>query len=176
MGTFKFGHNHHVYAANRIIHGHANVHCLSDLGRGIPKSLALLVILLGIASGFVAKSQQRPPLPDYTGVFAKTDVMIPMRDGVRLHTEIYVPKDSTQPLPFLFERTPYGLRDDDKGFSRNFSIYQELVPEGYIFVFQDIRGRYKSEGQFVMLRRPRDLRCPKPSMRAPTLTTPSTGC
>ena len=51
-----------------------------------------------------------------------------------------------------------------------------MIPEGYIFVFQDIRGRYKSEGQFVMLR-PRAIGAiRKPSTRAPTPTTPSTGC
>ena len=94
--------------------------------------------------------------PDLTQIFDKRDVMIPMRDGVRLHTEIYTPKSSTEPLPFIFERTPYGLHDDGKGFTAKFGIYQEMVPEGFIFVFQDIRGRYGSEGTFVMFRDPRD--------------------
>src|SRR6266487_1011155 len=89
--------------------------------------------------------------PDLGQIFDKRDVMVPMRDGVRLHTEIYTPKNSTEPLPFIFERTPYGLNDDEKGFSAKFGSYQELIPEGYIFVFQDIRGRYGSEGRFVML-------------------------
>ena len=84
--------------------------------------------------------------------------MIPMRDGVRLHTEIYVPKNASQPLPFIFERTPYGVTDDENGVTTKFAIYREMVPAGYIFVFQDIRGRYKSEGQFLMQRRPRDPR------------------
>ena len=94
--------------------------------------------------------------PDYSGVFNKQDVMIPMRDGVKLHTEIYVPKHAEGQLPFIFERTPYGLHDDEKGFTTKFAIYQEMVPEGFIFVFQDIRGRYGSEGTFVMFRDPRD--------------------
>src|SRR5579864_6352798 len=91
--------------------------------------------------------------------FDKTDMMIPMRDGVRLHTEIYAPKRAAERLPFLITRTPYGQGLDAKGFNLMLSAaYAELVQEGYIFVFQDIRGRYKSEGAFVMLRKPRDKR------------------
>ena len=79
-----------------------------------------------------------------------------MRDGVRLNTEIYIPKDHREPLPILLTRTPYGLSHDGKGFHNALSSsYAELVQEGFIFAFQDIRGRYKSEGQFVMLRNPR---------------------
>jgi hypothetical protein len=50
--------------------------------------------------------------PDFSALFDKRDVMIPMRDGVKLHTEIYTPKHQEGPLPFIFERTPYGLHDD----------------------------------------------------------------
>ena len=98
---------------------------------------------------------------DFSQMFKKLDVFIPMRDGVRLHTEIYVPKNSTEPLPFIFERTPYGVLDDPKGFANKLTAYSELIQEGYIFVFQDIRGRYKSEGKFVMFRQPRDGNDPK---------------
>ncbi|HEV2176550.1 MAG TPA: CocE/NonD family hydrolase [Terriglobia bacterium] len=101
-----------------------------------------------------------PPL-DVSALLDKRDVMIPMRDGVKLHTEIYTPKKVTTPLPFLITRTPYGLGDDAKGYTHIFGIYQELIPEGYIFVFQDIRGRYGSEGQFVMNRAPRNRHDPK---------------
>ena len=94
--------------------------------------------------------------------FQKIEVMIPMRDGVRLHTEVYVPKGRDERLPFLFTRTPYGLGHDEKGLHSFLgSSYKELVGEGFIFVFQDIRGRYESEGQFVMLRAPRDKSDPK---------------
>ncbi|HTQ84580.1 MAG TPA: CocE/NonD family hydrolase [Candidatus Solibacter sp.] len=90
------------------------------------------------------------------GEFAKRDVMIPMRDGVRLHTEIYSPRKQTEPLPFLFVRTPYGTGDDALGNSRQLATYAETLADGYIFVIQDIRGRFSSEGKFVMLRPPRD--------------------
>jgi putative CocE/NonD family hydrolase len=89
--------------------------------------------------------------------FTKQEMMIPMRDGIRLNTEIYVPKQATGPLPVVLTRTPYGLGHDQDGFSPALATsYRELAEDGYIFVFQDIRGRFKSEGQFVMLRPPRD--------------------
>ena len=88
--------------------------------------------------------------------FDKTDVMIPMRDGIKLHTEIYAPKNSTERLPLLITRTPYGPGADPQGFRLALNgVYAELAQEGFIFVFQDIRGRYKSEGRFVMMRPPR---------------------
>jgi hypothetical protein len=120
------------------------------------RKIVLVLILAAATAGYAALAGRGQSPSDLSGIFKKLDAMIPMRDGVRLHTEIYVPKDSPQPLPFIFERTPYGVTDDENGITTKFAIYRELVPAGYIFVFQDIRGRYKSEGQFVMLRRPRD--------------------
>jgi uncharacterized protein len=89
--------------------------------------------------------------PDYSQLFDKTEVMITVRDGIKLHTEIYAPKKITEPLPILFERTPYGISDPENSFGRKLGRYADLIPDGYIFVFQDIRGRYGSEGKFVML-------------------------
>ncbi len=102
------------------------------------------VILGSLVLPFWASAQQERP--DYSTLFDKTDVMIPARDGVKLHTEIYSPKNAAEPLPIIFERTPYGLSDDEKGYSRKLGRYAEMIPDGYIFVFQDIRGRYGSEG------------------------------
>jgi putative CocE/NonD family hydrolase len=78
--------------------------------------------------------------------------MVPVRDGVKLHVVILRPEGSEtgEPLPFLMERTPYGV-DNSSSNSVN-SSKPELAASGYIFVFADIRGRYKSEGQFVMNR------------------------
>src|ERR1035438_644657 len=98
---------------------------------------------------------------DYATVFDKTEVMIPMRDGLKLHTEIYTPKNATEPLPILFERTPYGISSASGGYSNMLSRYDAMIPEGYIFAFQDIRGRYASEGKFVMLRPIHDPADPK---------------
>jgi putative CocE/NonD family hydrolase len=83
------------------------------------------------------------------------DVQIPMRDGIRLHTRIFTPKGATTPLPILLTRTPYGIGGASGSFAGS---YAELAAEGFVFVFQDIRGRFGSEGTFVMLRPPRDKR------------------
>ncbi len=81
----------------------------------------------------------------------KTDVMIPARDGVKLHTLIFAPKNASGRLPFLIERSPYGF-DNGRAERTLATRYKELADEGFIFVLQDIRGRYQSEGQFVMQR------------------------
>src|SRR2546427_3585513 len=85
-------------------------------------------------------AQQQTP-PDYSQSFDKTDAMIPARDGVKLHAEIYAPKNAAEPLPIILERTPYGTVNDAKGYSRKLGRYLEMIPDGYIFVFQDIRDR-----------------------------------
>ena len=90
--------------------------------------------------------------------FTKRDVMIPTRDGVKLHTVIFTPKSAAGSLPILLERTPYGARSTEKAL---LSAYQHLAADGYIFAFQDIRGRFTSEGQFVMQRQVRDKTDPK---------------
>lgn len=73
-----------------------------------------------------------------------------MRDGIKLHTVIFTPNNADEAEPILMERTPYG---SDHAQSPDKSAYlKDMAAEGYIFVFQDIRGRYKSEGQFVMNR------------------------
>jgi putative CocE/NonD family hydrolase len=87
-------------------------------------------------------------------VYTRTDQMIPMRDGVRLHTQIFAPGNVPEKLPFILNRTPYGIGNMDS--ARLSAALPELAAEGYIIVMQDIRGRFKSEGQFVMLRQPRD--------------------
>jgi putative CocE/NonD family hydrolase len=79
--------------------------------------------------------------------------MIPVRDGVKLHTVILRPKDSATggpPLPFLMQRTPYGVDGNTPQSVTHGKT--ELAASGYIFVYQDIRGRYTSGGQFVMNR------------------------
>jgi uncharacterized protein len=113
------------------------------------------VLLIPLCAGLLSVpgfhgAQQLPV--DYSNLFDKNEVMIPMRDGVKLYTEIYTPKNVGEPLPILMNRTPYGIASPDKGISRLMHRYADMVPDGYIFVFQDIRGRYGSEGRFVMLR------------------------
>lgn len=81
--------------------------------------------------------------------YAKRSVMIPMRDGVRLYTELYEPRDAKAPLPIVFVRTPYGVADPRGGFTRYFATtFRVLRERGYVFAVQDARGRHGSEGTF----------------------------
>ncbi|HKF48772.1 MAG TPA: CocE/NonD family hydrolase [Terracidiphilus sp.] len=91
--------------------------------------------------------------------YQRIEVMIPMRDGVRLHAVILKPTDLSTPLPFLIQRTPYGV----DGTTRRsfFGQRPELAREGYIYVDEDIRGRFKSEGEFIMSRPMADHKDPK---------------
>jgi len=124
-----------------------------NLRRTVILTIAAAAIFLAYAAHAPGRSvrAQHPLAPDYTGTFDKLEVMIPARDGVKLHTEIYTPKNTTTPLPILFERTPYGISSPNHGYSSMLGRYDAMMPDGYIFVFQDIRGRYGSEGKFVML-------------------------
>ena len=91
--------------------------------------------------------------------YQRSEVMIPMRDGVKLHAVILKPTDFAGPLPFLIQRTPYGV----DGTTRASFFWQraELARDGYIYVAEDIRGRYKSEGEFIMSRALADHKDPK---------------
>ena len=107
----------------------------------------ILTALVFITAG-IGNAQFKPA--DYS----RTEAMIPMRDGVKLYTQVDAPAHSTEPLPLLILRTPYGL--GDLKADQVAGLLTELSEDGYIIVRQDIRGRFKSEGQFVMLRQPRD--------------------
>src|SRR4051794_37430933 len=122
---------------------------------------------LAITAAVVALSaqQQTPPLaPDIPVKFegptsgddyAKREVMIPMRDGVKLYTVIVVPK-SARHAPILLTRTPYNAtaraeRSKSASIVATLPLFDELFAgDGYIRVYQDVRGKYKSEGDYVM--------------------------
>ncbi|MGB7626243.1 MAG: CocE/NonD family hydrolase, partial [Candidatus Acidiferrum sp.] len=122
---------------------------------------AVLLFVAGIAFVPLFAAAPHPQPLDFAALFDKTEVMVPMRDGVKLHTEFYTPKNASQPLPILLTRTPYGIADPDGGISPMIYRYAAMVPDGYIFAFQDIRGRYGSQGKFVMLRPLHDPSDPK---------------
>jgi uncharacterized protein len=82
--------------------------------------------------------------------YQKKELKIAMRDGIKLNTVIFTPKRKPDKLPFIFLRTPYGV--SELPYPDQWSYLRELADEGYIFVFQDLRGRYKSEGKFEMQR------------------------
>ena len=100
-----------------------------------------------------------PPVHHVFHDYQRADVMIPMRDGVKLHAIILKPADISTPLPFLMQRSPYGV--DGTTRASFFEYRPELARGGYIYVAEDIRGRFKSEGEFVMMRPLADHSDPK---------------
>jgi putative CocE/NonD family hydrolase len=136
--------------------------------RGGFAALALLSTYLAVAApppkqdsdmvqtGSDVPEKWKKPEANYD--YLKRDVMIPMRDGVELHTIIVLPKNA-RGLPMLLERTPYDATEDSKVDSPHlrdavWTPNREWVDDGYILVAQDIRGKYGSHGQYVMTRPP----------------------
>ena len=119
-------------------------------------ALGIGLLLIGMLHATAVSAQVVTPkdLEHQAKQFTRTSEMIPMRDSVKLYTAVYVPKEHKVPLPFVMIRTPYGI--ESRGPKALKEYLKDLADEGYIFVFQDIRGRHKSEGQFVMSRPPRD--------------------
>ena len=91
--------------------------------------------------------------------YRRAEVMIPMRDGIKLHAVILKPADIAGPLPIILQRTPYG--SDVINRTSFFNLRPEMARAGYIYVLEDIRGRFKSEGEFVMMRPLADHHDPK---------------
>ncbi len=131
-----------------------------SIRRTRPQSLQVLPILGVAVLAFAAAILVAPASPAAAGPgFSVTQAMVPMRDGVKLHTVVFSPREAAGSLPFLIKRTPYGVPASAEFLAAE--PFAELVADGYIFVFQDIRGRYGSEGTFVMQRPPRDRRDPR---------------
>src|SRR6185295_9188196 len=109
-----------------------------------------LLLTLFFASSYIPGITQLPNAEFYN----KKTYMIPMRDGVKLFTVILTPTKNNYAIPFLIERTPYGadfpLPEDSSLAAGKLDYYSNMAEEGYIFVFQDLRGKFKSEGMFEM--------------------------
>ncbi len=114
------------------------------------KKLFLILVLI---SQFTVSQAQA----DTVVSLIKNSYMIPMRDGVKLFTVVLAPANYSKPVPILIERTPYGsdfpLKDGSEiKVERLPHYYSVMLKEGYILVFQDMRGKFKSEGTFEMNR------------------------
>lgn len=115
--------------------------------------VAVAVGLLLSAGAILA--QAKPDLPEFDvrEHYTKFEYRIPMRDGVHLFTSIYVPKDVSHPYPFLINRTPYSVAPYGVDqYRTQLGPSPDFDKAGYIFVNQDVRGRYMSEGTFVEMR------------------------
>ena len=102
----------------------------------------------------VAGQAQEQPKEDYVKAhYTKYEYRIPMRDGKRLFTSVYIPKDSTQAYPILMDRTPYSVGPyGEDMYKTSLGPSDEFEKAGYVFVYQDVRGRYMSEGEFLEMR------------------------
>jgi putative CocE/NonD family hydrolase len=106
--------------------------------------IALVLLLAGVPLA----SAQETPTPPSQPLFQFQEVMVPVRDGVHLQTVILTPANASKPLPILFRRTPYGV--PQKAPEQMPASLKELAQDGYIFVIQNLRGRFKSEGYFKL--------------------------
>jgi putative CocE/NonD family hydrolase len=106
------------------------------------RRIVLVSILMFAVAVFVVHTMGQAP------AFSYVKVMVPMRDGIKLETVIMAPANPPAPLPILFSRTPYGVSSSAAGMPEE-SI-KALARDGYIFVEQNLRGRFGSEGKFEM--------------------------
>lgn len=119
---------------------------------------------------FSFASPEAQPLGDYIRQhYTKFEYRIPMRDGVKLFTSVYIPNDTSQKYPMLMVRTPYsvGPYGADK-YKTRLGPTATFPYEGYIFVYQDVRGKYMSEGSFE------NMRPHQPAVARPKNTNEST--
>ena len=101
--------------------------------------------------------------------YHKSEHMVPMRDGAELYTIVYTPRFPTEPVPIMLFRTPYSIAPYDPGQYRNpLGPSAEFDRAGYVFVFQDVRGKFRSDGEFEVIR----PLAPKP--KSPTTVDEST--
>ncbi|QJW95775.1 CocE/NonD family hydrolase [Frigoriglobus tundricola] len=127
----------------------------------LPPALALSLLLLAPLPSPGAQPPAGPPKPlagaelkDYIRAnYTKYEYQIPMRDGVKLFTAVYVPKDDSHTYPMMLTRTPYSVAPygPDK-YPDGLRPNALFVKSGYIFVNQDVRGRWMSEGEYVNVR------------------------
>ncbi len=115
--------------------------------------LALFLIVGGLAAPVACPQGLEYVKAHYT----KYEYEIPMRDGKKLFTSVYAPKDTAQSYPILLLRTPYSvLPYGEDNYRSNLGPSEIFAKDGFIFVYQDVRGRWMSEGEFVNVRPHKD--------------------
>src|SRR5579864_8762630 len=110
-----------------------------------------LLLVFALTTALCAQNRpDAPPEFDIKAHYTKYEYRIPMRDGVHLFTSVYVPKDTSHSYPFLMTRTPYSVGPyGEDHYKTRLGPSDAFERAGYIFLFQDVRGRYQSEGSFV---------------------------
>jgi len=122
--------------------------------KALPRLLGLFVLL--ILAGFTqaAETKKQDKRADYIrSHYAKYEYQIPMRDGIKLFTSVYIPYDKKSEYPMMMQRTPYRVAPYgvDK-YKTKLGPSEIFEKEGFIFVFQDVRGKFMSEGKYVNMR------------------------
>ncbi|MFN7958747.1 MAG: CocE/NonD family hydrolase [Holophagaceae bacterium] len=116
-------------------------------------ALLLATALLLAVPRLEARPQVQAAAEPVQAQYAKREVLIPMRDGRKLFTAIYTPKDTSRAYPILLQRTPYSVWPyGEEAFPEHLGPSPRFQAEGFIFVYQDVRGRMMSEGEFVNMR------------------------
>lgn len=115
--------------------------------------LAFVLLALSCALASAQTATQPQGVDAVRARYTKYEYRVPMRDGARLFTAVYVPKDASQRYPFLLTRTPYSVAPYGvDNYPRSLGPSESFEREGFIFVYQDARGRYMSEGEFQQVR------------------------
>ena len=117
------------------------------------RRVRLVVIVAAVGGGGMALVEGQPAV-DYVRLnYTKVEYQIPMRDGVKLFTAVYLPKNQAQTYPIMLSRTPYSVAPyGPDAFKASLGPSDICMREGYIFVYQDVRGRMMSEGEFEDVR------------------------
>ena len=120
------------------------------------------ICLAGLTANFVTNSLQAQQTFDVKTNYVKSEHMIPMRDGVKLFTAVYSPRDASQKYPILLSRTPYSCGPyGPNAYKEAIGPSPLFAKEGYIVVYQDVRGAFMSEGTYVNVRPQNDSKGPK---------------
>jgi len=110
------------------------------------------IIRLLITLIFIILCACQPESFSIRDYYNKTEFRIPMRDKSQLFTSVYTPKDTSRSYPILLNRTPYRVAPYGEEMKQKLGPSEHLARKGYIFVYQDVRGRFMSEGEFVNMR------------------------
>ncbi|MES2278877.1 MAG: CocE/NonD family hydrolase [Bacteroidota bacterium] len=113
------------------------------------KKILLLILSITCVGAFAQRRGAAGPDVEYIKAnYTKYEYQVPMRDGKKLFTSVYVPKDQSKKYPIMMDRTCYSVAPYGEAYKGSLGPSTQFVHDGYIFVYQDVRGRFMSEGLF----------------------------